>query len=130
MSKEKILKYLQENAFDLRKRFPSLVDAKFEAKPNRMVLVFDSTVPTKLENFIKVLDFKVEIVELAAAAPTQEVAGENTNVAAWKERHKGAGMNEPIPDKVEESVSPVAKNAQTTEAYEAWKKRHSCVKIR
>jgi len=128
MSKEKILKYLQENAFDLRKMFPSLIDARFESKPSRMVLVFDPEVPEKTENFIKKLDFKVEIV-VQKVKDAPDVAGENENLTAWKERHK-TNLAEPIPENEEESINPASKNAANVEAYEAWKKRHSSVKIR
>ena len=62
MSKEKILKYLQSNALYLRNHFPTLIDARFEQKPIRMVLVFTSKVPEGAEEFIKKLDFKTELV--------------------------------------------------------------------
>ena len=127
MSKKEILSYLQKNALELRKKFPTLVNARFEDDPPRMVLEFDSK-PPPTDKFVKTFNFQVEVVTINKA-DNKKVAGENPNLAAWKERHKDA-IAEPVFDGAEESVNPSSKNAKTVGAYEAWKKRHSGVKIK
>lgn len=124
MSKDKILSYLQQNGLELRKKFPALTDARYEGDPDRMVLVFDATRAPDMEDFTETLDFKVEIVA-QEAKNVPKIAGEDQNVAAWKERYKGAGMAKPIPDNTEESINPASKNAKEVDAFNKWKKRHT-----
>lgn len=122
MSK-KILQYLQENSWNLSKKFPNLVDARFESKPSRLVLVFEGQLPN-IENLK--LDFKVE-TQVINTKIEKKVAGENKNLKAWKQRHKNAGLNEAVSEKLNE-ISPIPKNSKKITAYEAWKKRHGSVK--
>lgn len=123
--KKVILKYLQEKPFDLRKKFPEILDVSFVDDPPRIVVVANKKISLSkvVYNGQKI---KVEVVQ-ANEEPENEIAGEDQNIKSWKERHKG--IANAIVDPISESINPASKNANNIEAYEAWKKRHNNVKV-
>lgn len=125
-SKEDILKYLQANALDLRKLLPGLLDARFADEPARIVLEFH-TVPENVEKFISKIDFSVEVVKSEKEA--QVVEG-NKNLDKWAERYPEATKTATAAtNRTTEAINPNSKSSSIG-AYEAWKKRHSAVKIK
>jgi len=125
--KDKILKYLQNNALYLSKKFPNLLDAKFESKPNRMLLVFEEEVPKNVNDVLKGLDFKFETT-IGILDQNSVVTPKDGNLKAWQERYKNK-REEVFIEKAEEAISPNSRNAKKVTAYEARKKRHSNVKV-
>ena len=128
MSKEKILKYLQSNALYLHKHFPTLIDARFEQKPIRMVLSFENNIPKDAEEFVKKFDFRTELVVEELDKSLTFIEKENKNLKNWKERFKDC-KPEAVFEEVKDTIHPLSKNAKKVSSYEAWKKRHSNLKI-
>jgi hypothetical protein len=118
--KADVLSYIQENSFALRAKYP-LFDVAFANNPPRLVLVSSKDIPmADFENLQFPVEVKVE-EQVVAQTVGQEVEKPSLVYSIdSKEGKKVLGLTE----------LPNALNVeQTNSAVEAWKKRHSNVKV-
>ena len=124
MSKQLILEYLQKHALELIENNPEIVEASYAPKPSRILIVATKDFEPPQISY-KGKDFKVEVA-VNEFYEKPEVAGEDPDLKEWKERHKVKPQG--VVDNVVD-VSVSSDKARNREAYEAWKQRHSKVKV-
>lgn len=152
--KKTILEFIQEKGFDLRKTIPGLVDVRYEGGPDRVVLTMPKLVKApELKHNDVLLPVEVEVFD-AAEPKVEEKAPEEIKPILMVDRGEGAEPEvEEMEDKddvfhrefskqaaemyrIKEAVGPHTTADQKdvdenkAKAVEAWKQRHSRVKIK
>jgi len=124
MSKKLILEYLQKHALEIIEKYPEIVKVTYMPKPPRILIVATKDFePPKLS--YKDKDFKVEVA-VNEHYQEPEVTGEDPNLTEWKKRNQVRPQGV-VDNVVDVSVSP--DKAKDRDAFEAWRQRHSQVKI-
>lgn len=126
VDKKLILDYLQKHGWDLRKEIKDVYDVKFEDNPPRVVLVTlsDMEAPNITHEGVKIP------VEVEAKS---KIKGEDSAVVTTNEQddvyHRSISGDAAETLHISEAQGPHSKENTNTEAYKAWVKRHSAVKI-
>ena len=139
--KKLVLDYLQENALDLRRKFPTLIEASLGEEPARLILTFASDQPAPtVEDLKETFAFPVDIGtrESKAVVVTDNVEDttDHENVVAVETKSEEDEIyHRTINDDgarilgVKEAVGPHSVKPVDRDALEQWKKRHSGVKV-
>ncbi|MFA5048764.1 MAG: hypothetical protein WC516_07095 [Patescibacteria group bacterium] len=138
-----ILNYLQLNGWQIRKQF-GLIDARLEENPTRLVLIATSSElkTNEFENLVHdgvVIPVEVQKVEMKPVVVTGDVT-DGGKVEAAQEVDQNPVFHQEFSKQakdvlnIKETVGPNAtkddvKGPNKEEALNAWKKRHSKVKI-
>jgi len=130
--KKNILNFLQEKSYDIIKKNRGVFSMRFEENPERIVVLCnDSSMVPELKYNDVVLPVEYDTVKSNPVILTDKLSPESQKEEKNKKDHfyrafegeaaKLHGMKE--------AIGPHSEKNEESEAFKAWKKRHSYVKV-
>jgi len=130
--KKNILNFLQEKSYDIVKKNRGVFSMRFEENPERIVVLCNdpSMVPELKYNGV-VLPVEHDTVKSNPVVLTGRLSPESQNPGEKKVDHFHRAFEGEAAKLhgMKEAIGPHSEKDEKSEAFQAWKKRHSYVKV-
>jgi len=130
--KKNILNFLQEKSYDIIKKNRGVFSMRFEENPERIiVLCNDSSMVPELKYNDIVLPVEYDTVKSNPVVLTGRLSPETQEVEEKKKDHFHRAFEGEAAKLhgMKEAIGPHSEKNEESEAFKAWKKRHSYVKV-